>query len=168
MTRFWHLPIHRKTLKIINLQCLFFGISSNILVLHYLFSQQKFHTYSGSTLTSLALFQATVLSKFPKSKWTQQLLCCAFFFQAMVSATQSRHLSFPRTLQRSGALVPAKASWTHRPAQWVHMNWGESLLVLRSPSYWLMILNFIWWCIKVPGTPVERYSGRSFWHFKTS
>ena len=44
---------------------------------------------------------------------------------------------------RIWSLVPSEASYVHPPPWRVQTNFGESFLVLRSPSYRLMILSFI-------------------------
>ena len=107
-------------------------------------------------------------------KHNSQLLCCCYFFKLTVLATdkevQSRFLSFAWTLRWSVALVPAEAPCAHPPPQRVHKNLGNSLLIPRSPIYWLMTLSFIWQYITCTCPPpswkilgrfcsVERQSG---------
>ena len=83
-------------------------------------------------------------------KHNSQVLGCAFFFSVDSlgdhKGTQSRLPSFAWTLGGTRALVPAEASCAHSPPWRVQMNLGESLLVLRSPDYWLMFLSFNWQC----------------------
>ena len=43
-----------------------------------------------------------------------------------------------------GPLVPSRGPCSHLLPHWGQVNLGESLLVLRLPEYWLMILSFIW------------------------
>ena len=62
---------------------------------------------------------------------------------------------------RIWSLVPSEASYVHPPPWRVQTNFGESFLVLRSPSYWLMILSFI----SVPFTSVQLLS--SVWLLAT-
>lgn len=50
---------------------------------------------------------------------------------------------------------PVVPIWLRR----VQMNLGESLLVLGSPNYWLMILSFIWRSLTGTGSAVKRYWG---------
>ena len=48
---------------------------------------------------------------------------------------QSRFLSSAWSLQETGALVPAEATYTHLPSWGVQTDLSESLLLLGSPMF---------------------------------
>ena len=84
----------------------------------------------------------------PQIKHNSQLLGYAFFFffqsTLWVTIKGSRLPSFAWTLWGTRAVVPTEASWAHSPPWRVHMHLEESLLVLGSPNYWLILLRFNW------------------------
>ena len=86
-----------------------------------------------------------------KRKHNSQLLGCAFFFFqliVMVTTKGPEQLSLLclnsrriQSLDTSRGLLCLSVSLENPD------ELGESLLVLRSPYFWLMILSFIWQCL---------------------
>ena len=74
----------------------------------------------------------------PNKIYLTTLTLCIFFFQSALLATNKRDPELTSLLRlnsaRTGALVPAEASWAHLTPQRVQTDLGESLLVLGSPK----------------------------------
>ena len=107
-----------------------------------------------------------VLSKSPNKTETHSSHVVHFYFswqfwQPWRDLEQTSLLCLNST--RFWSLGTSRAPCVHLPLWRVHMNLGESLLVLWSPDYWFMILSFIWWCITSTWPPSWKILGAPSW-----